>query len=100
MPDEKKTSATRVKSFVFENDTNENIFSHPHIYYIASERLRGEEQFYSKNYVSQMSYSWLFLCQNAVEKCTTKTEQCNVKSYIKRLDINYIVAGNALALTA
>ena len=44
------TSATRVKIFDFDNDTSENIFSHPHIGYVAKEILQqGEEQFHSKN---------------------------------------------------
>ena len=33
------TSAKRVKNFDFDNDTSKNIFSHPYIYYMASERL-------------------------------------------------------------
>ena len=49
------TSVTRVKNFDFNNDTNRNIFSHPYIYYMASERLQGEEQFHSKNYLLEMS---------------------------------------------
>ena len=28
-----------------------NIFSYPYIYYMASQRLQGEEQFHSKNYL-------------------------------------------------
>ena len=47
-------SATRVKNFDFDNDTSKNIFSHPHIYYMASERLQEEEQFHSKNYHLEM----------------------------------------------
>ena len=43
------TSGTQVKNFDFDNDTSKNIFSHPYIYYMASERLQGEEQFHSKN---------------------------------------------------
>ena len=43
------TSVTRVKNFHFDNDTSKNIFSHTYIYYLASERLQGEEQFHSKN---------------------------------------------------
>ena len=43
------TSATREKDFDFDDDTSKNIFSHPYIYYLTSERLQGEEQFYSKN---------------------------------------------------
>ena len=37
-----RTSATRVKNVDFDNDTGKNIFSHPCIYYMASERLQGE----------------------------------------------------------
>ena len=33
------TSATWVKNFDFDDDTSKNIFSHPYIYYMASERL-------------------------------------------------------------
>ena len=43
------TSTARVKKFDFDNDTSKNIFSHPYIYYMASERLQGEGQFHSKN---------------------------------------------------
>ena len=52
-------SATRVKNFHFDNDTSENIFSNTYIYisYIANERLQGEEQFHSKNYLLEMSRS-------------------------------------------
>ena len=48
------TSATRVKNFDVDNDTAKNI-SHPYIYYMASERLQGEEQFHTKNYLLEMS---------------------------------------------
>ena len=50
------TSATRtrVKNFDFDSDTSKNIFLHPHIYYIASERLWGEEQFHAKDYLLEM----------------------------------------------
>ena len=44
-------SVTRVKNFDFDNDTSKNIFSHLYIYYMASERLQGEEQFRSNNYL-------------------------------------------------
>ena len=46
------TSATRVKNF--DNGTSENIFSHPYIYYVKSERLQGEEKFHSKNCILEM----------------------------------------------
>ena len=48
------TSTTRVKNFDFDDDTNKNIFSHPYIYYMASERLQREEKFHSKNYLLKM----------------------------------------------
>ena len=43
------TSVARVKNVDFDNDTSKNIFSQPYIYYVAIERLQGEEQFHSKN---------------------------------------------------
>ena len=53
----KNTSATRVENFDFDNDTSENILSHPCISYMANERLQGEEQFYSKHYLLEMPCS-------------------------------------------
>ena len=47
-------SATQVKNVGFDKDNRKNIFSHPYIYYMASERLQGEEQFHSKNYLLEM----------------------------------------------
>ena len=48
------TSVTRVKNFDFNNDMIKNIFSHPYIYYKASEGLQGEKQFHSKDYVLEI----------------------------------------------
>ena len=45
-------SATRVKNF--DSDMSKNIFLHPCIYYMASERLQGEKQFNPQNYLLQM----------------------------------------------
>ena len=42
-------SATLVKNFNFDNDTSKNIFLHPYIYYMLSEKLQGEEQSHFKN---------------------------------------------------
>ena len=44
------TRTTRVKNFDFDNETSENIFSHPYISYMPNERLQGEKQIHSKNY--------------------------------------------------
>ena len=49
------TSAARVKNFDFNNVTGKNIFSYPYIFYMASERLQGEKQFHTKNYLLEMS---------------------------------------------
>ena len=49
------TSAKRVKDSHFDNNKNENIFSHPYIYYMASERLKGEKQVHFKNYLLELS---------------------------------------------
>ena len=50
------TSVTWVNNFDFDNDTSNNIFSHPYIYYTASERLQGEVQLHSKNYFFEISH--------------------------------------------
>ena len=51
----KDTSAARVKNFDFDNDAGKNIFSNSYIYYMAGERLQGEDQFNTKNYLLEMS---------------------------------------------
>ena len=48
------TSGTRGKNFDFDNDTSKNIFLHPFMYLMASERLHGEKQFHSRNYVLEI----------------------------------------------
>ena len=56
--------------------TQVKIFSHPNTYYMAGERLQGEEQFHSKNWILEMPLSHAkmrlessppklnFLCEN------------------------------------
>ena len=63
----------RAKYFDFDSDMTQNIFSHPYISYKANFILRTTFENDS------------FPCQNAFEKCTTETELCNSKSYIKKL---------------
>ena len=46
------TSVTQVKNFDSDNDTSENIFSHPYISYIANGKWK--EQFDYKNYFLEM----------------------------------------------
>ena len=43
-----------MKNFDFDNGKSKNIFQHPYSYYVTSERLQGEEQFHSKNYLLEM----------------------------------------------
>ena len=71
VPDTSNTSATQVRhecytndtsptqwiNFDFDNDTSENIFSQHYISYMENERLQGEEQFHSKNYLLEMPCS-------------------------------------------
>ena len=45
----------QVKNVDFDNDTSKNIFSQTYIYYMASKRLLGEEQFHSKDCLLEMS---------------------------------------------
>ena len=65
----KDTSATRVKSFDFDNDTSKNIFSHPYISYRANERLQGEKQFHSR--------STFWKCLALMPKCVWKVHHKN-----------------------
>ena len=76
------TIATRVKNFDVDKDTSENIFSHSYISYMANERLQGEEQFHSKNYLFEMPRSH---AKMHLKSASQKTELCNGKSYIKML---------------
>ena len=48
---------------------------------MTNERLQGEKV----SFVELPFGNAPFPCQNAFEKCTTKTELCNGKSYIKKL---------------
>ena len=74
------TSAIRVKKFDFDNNTSENIyFSHPCI--SKWEITRKRTISFSELAFGNVS----FPCQNAFEKCKTKTELCNGKSYIIKL---------------
>ena len=89
-----ETSVTRVKNFDFDNDTSKNIFSHLYIYYMASERLQGEEQFRSKNYLLETPR---FHAKDAFENRATKTELFNGKRYIKKLYIRLSLSFDAHA---
>ena len=75
------TSATRVKIFDFDNDKVENIFSQPYSSYTANERLQGEKQFHSKNYLLEMPRPHAKMRL----KSAPYYKLCNGKSYIKKL---------------
>ena len=81
------TSTIRMKNFDFDNDTSENIFSHPYISYIKNERLQGEKEFHSKNYLLEMP------CSHA----STPQKLNFVMAKLYQNVIHKIVAANALA---
>ena len=82
-----ETSVTRVKNFDFDNDTSKNVFPHPYIYNMASERFQGEEQFYSKNYLLEMPRSHAKMrLKNAPQKLNLLMAKAISKSYT--LDCN------------
>ena len=79
------TIATRVKNFDFDNDTSENIFSYPKISYIANVRLSLITRRRTISFSELLFRNASFSCQNAFEKCTSKSELCNGKAYFKKL---------------
>ena len=86
MPDTNDTSATRVKNFDFDNDTNSNIFSHPYIYYMTSTRFQGEQQSPSKNYILEMP------CSHAKRRLKSAPQKLNflmAKALLKRFKLDY-----------
>ena len=75
------TSATRVKKIHFDNDTSKNIFSYHYIYYMANERLQGQEQFHSKNCLLEMSRFHAKMClKSAPQKLNFLMEKAIWKS--------------------
>ena len=50
-------NTTATPTTLVHDGTSENIFSHPSINYMAIGRLQGEEQFHSKNVLSEMPHS-------------------------------------------
>ena len=82
------TSTTLVKKIDFHNDTGKNIFSQTYIYYMASERLQGEEQLHSKNYLLEMSrFHAKMRLKSAPQKLNFLMEKATSKSCT--LDCSY-----------
>ena len=79
-------SATWVKNFDFDKETGKNIFSHPYIYYMASERLQGEEQFHAKDYLLEMSR---FYAKMRVKSAPQKLNFLMVKAISKRCTLDF-----------
>ena len=75
------TSATWMSNFDSNNGSSENIISHLYISYMANERLLGEGQFHSLNYLLEMPCSHAkmkrapkklnFVMTNAISKSYT-----------------------------
>ena len=84
-------SATRVKNFNFDNDTGKNIFWHPYICYTESERLQGEQQFHTNNYLLEMSrfhaksapQKLNFLMAKAISKSCTLDARSHIITHSK-----------------
>ena len=81
-----------MKNFDFDNDTGKNIFSHIYIYYMANERLQGEEQFHTKNYLLKMSHFHAKMC---LKSAPQKLNFLMTKAISKSCTL--IVATNVLA---
>ena len=82
------TSATRVKKIHIDKDTSKNIFSYHYIYYMANERLQGQEQFHSKNCLLEMSRFHAKMClKSAPQKLNFLMEKATSKSCT--LDCSY-----------
>ena len=79
-------SVTRVKNVDFDNDTSKNIFSHPYIYYMASERLQGEEQLHSKDYLLEMPRSH---AKMRLKSAPQKLNFLMAKAISKRCTLDY-----------
>ena len=99
--DTSDTSATRLTrmehecdtsdtNFDFDSNTSESIFSHPSISYMANERLQGEEQFHSKNYLLEMSHSHAKIrLKNAPQKLNFVMTKATSKSYKQDCSCKY-----------
>ena len=71
------------ENFDFYNDTGKNIFSHPYIYCMSSERLQGEKQIHSKNYLFEISRFHAKMClKSAPQKLNFLMAKAVSKSYI------------------
>ena len=82
------TSMTRVKNFDFHNNKSKDMFSHLYISYMANERLQGEEQFHSKNYLLEMPRSHAKMrLKSAPQKLNFVIPKSVSKSYT--LDCSY-----------
>ena len=65
------TGATRVQhewKILLLIKTQVKTFSHPYIFYMVSERLQGEEQFHTMNYILEMSLFHAKICLKSAPK--------------------------------
>ena len=84
------TSVTGVENFDFENVTNESIFKHHYISYMANGRLQGKEQFHSKNYLLEMPRSHAKMCfKSAPQKLNLVMAKAIPKSYTRDCSCKY-----------
>ena len=71
-----------MKNVVFDNEASENISSHLYISSMANERLQGEEQFSSKNYLLKMH---VFHAKKRSKSAPEKLGFSNSENCIKKL---------------
>ena len=90
------TPTTRVKNFDFDNDTSNNVFSHLYISYMANEKLQGEEQFHSKNYLLELPRFHAKMLWKVHHKNFIMVKAIS-KSYALHCTAHYIVASNTIA---
>ena len=84
-------SDTQVKNFDFDNHKSENIFSYTYISYMANERLQREEQFYSKNYILEMSCFHTKMCfKSTPQKLSFVMAKAIPKSYTLYCSCKYL----------
>ena len=86
-----------MKSFDFDNDKSEKMFSYPHISYMTNERLQGEEQFHFKNYPSEMPRSYANTClKSAPQKLNFVMAQSRSKIFTPDCSCKWLARSHIL----
>ena len=82
-----------MKSFDFDNDKSEKMFSNPYINYMTNERLQEEEQFHFQNYTLEMPRSYANMClKSAPQKLNFVMTQSRSKIYTLDCSCKWLLA--------